>query len=211
MARGLTAFYERHLAPRLIHGSCSLRAITEQRRRIVPRAEGLVLEAGIGSGLNLPHYDRSRVTRLIGVDPDAALLHIGRRRLRTAPFEIEIVRASAEDMPLETAAVDTAVVTYTLCSIADVGRALTEIRRVLKPQGRLLFCEHGRSHDPGHARWQDRLTPVWKRLACGCHLNRNISRLIGNAGFRIESVDTFRLPLSPEIVGFHYLGVARPR
>ncbi len=211
MASACTAFYERHLAPRLIHGTCSLGAISRQRRRIVPRAEGVVLEAGIGSGLNLPHYDRARVTRLIGVDPDAALLRLGRQRMRAAPFDIEILRTCAEDMPLETGTVDTALATYTLCSIAEVERALAEIRRVLKPQGRLLFCEHGRSHNSGPALWRDRLTPVWKRLASGCHLNRNISRLIENAGFRIESVDTFKLAMAPELVGFHYLGSARPR
>lgn len=211
MTSACAGFYDRHLAPRLVHGACSLNVITQQRRRVVPRAEGVVLEVGIGSGLNLPHYDPARVARVVGVDPDAALLRIGRRRLKDRPFEIEVHRGSAEDMPLETDMADTALVTYTLCSISDVERALAEIRRVLKPQGRLLFCEHGRSHSPGAAKWQDRLTPLWKRMAGGCHLNRNVSRLIENSGFAVEFVDNFKLPLTPGLIGFHYLGTARPR
>ena len=211
MASACASLYERYLAPRLVHGACSLNVIAEQRRRVVPRAEGVVLEVGIGSGLNLPHYDASRVTRVIGVDPDATLLRIGRKRLQAAPFEIEVLRGSAEDMPLEAATADTALVTYTLCTIPEVERALVDIRRVLKPEGRLHFCEHGRSHNPRAAKWQDRLTPLWRRMAGGCHLNRPVSRLIEAAGFTIESVDNYKLPLAPELIGFHYLGTARPR
>lgn len=211
MAATCAGFYTRQVAPWLVHGACKLNIIAQQRRRIVPQAHGVVVEVGIGSGLNLPHYDSTRVTRLIGVDPDEVLLKIGRRRLAASPFEVEILQESAERLPLESDSADTVLATYTFCTIADVDAALAEIRRVLKPGGRLLFSEHGRSHHPMTARWQDRLTPLWSRLAGGCRLNRNVSRLIANAGFRLESVDNFTLPFTPGVLGFQYLGSARPR
>lgn len=203
-------FYRREIAPRLVHCGCALRPVAEQRRRIVPHARGVVLEVGIGSGLNLPHYDPRRVERLIGIDPDAVFLDLARPRLSGSAIDVEIARASAEEVPLATASVDTVVATYVLCSIPDLARALRELRRVLRPDGRLLFCEHGRSGDERTARWQDRLTPFWRRLAAGCHLNRDIAQSIAAAGFGIAALENFVLRGTPAVVGFHYLGQASP-
>lgn len=211
MAAAAIGFYGRQIAPRLLHGGCSLRPITQQRRRLVPQASGVVVEIGIGSGLNLPHYDPARVSRVIGVDPDPVVLRMGRERAEAAPFEVDILPVSAEEIPLETGTADTVLATYTFCSLRNVEGVLTELKRVLKPGGQLLFCEHGRSHHPRTAKWQDRIAPMWSLFTGGCSLNRNVSRLIANSGFRVVSVDNYVLPLTPEILGFHYLGMAVPR
>ncbi len=203
-------FYSRHIAPYLVHGACSLGVIAEQRRKIVPKAAGVVLEVGIGSGLNVPHYDPGKVRAVIGIDPDPKLNEIGRKRWDNADFEIEVRQESAEDMSLETASADTALVTYSFCTIPRPELALAEIRRVLKPGGRLLFCEHGRSTNPGTVKWQDRLNPLWKKLAGGCNLNRNIAGLIQDAGFEISSLENYTLPHTPALIGFHYRGEAIP-
>jgi len=203
--------YDRHVVPRLIDGACSFPSVTEQRRRVVPEAEGVVLEIGIGSGLNLRHYDKAKLDRIIGVDPDQKMLELARARADELGIEADLRQASAEEMPLEADSVDTALVTYALCSIPQVGAALGEVRRVLRTGGRLLFCEHGRSHRASTARWQDRLTPVWKRLSGGCHLNRDVAGIIEGASFEVLSLDNYKLPYIPETVSFHYLGAARPR
>ena len=201
-------FYTRNIAPYLVHGACALGVITEQRQKIVPMATGDVLEVGIGSGLNIPHYDASKVRSVIGIDPDPKMYEIGRSRRENAGFALEVLQESAEDMPLESASIDTALVTYTFCSIPNPDRALGEIRRVLKPSGKLLFCEHGRSTNPGTALWQDRFNPIWKRLAGGCNINRNMAELISGAGFNIDELKNYSLAGTPGIVGFHYRGSA---
>lgn len=204
-------FYGRHIAPRLINIACGLGSITEQRRKVVPHAEGVVLEVGIGTGLNMPLYDAGKVSRVIGVDPDADMLRLAERRIGMAQFEVEVITDTGEALPLADNLADTAVLTYTACSIPDAARAMQEIRRVLKPGGRLLFCEHGRSTRTKIARWQDRLNPFWQAVAGGCNLNRDTEKLLIEAGFGVEQVDKFALSAVPEIVGFHYVGSARPR
>lgn len=201
-------FYDRHIAPWLVHGACSLGVITEQRQKVVPLAEGDILEVGIGSGLNIPHYDADKVKSVIGVDPDPKMYEIGRSRRENAEFPLEVLKESAEKLSLESESIDTALVTYSFCTIPDPASALSEIRRVLKPTGRLLFCEHGRSTNPGTARWQDRLNPFWKRLAGGCNINRDMSGLIRGAGFSLETIENYSLPGTPGFVGFHYRGSA---
>jgi len=207
----VTGFYERHVVPPLVHAVCSLPPIAAQRGRVVPQARGLVLEIGIGSGLNLSHYDARRVTRVIGVDPNPALLEHAGARAEGLVFGVDLVEGAAEALPLEAANIDTALVTYTLCSVGDPMAALAELRRVLKPGGSVLFCEHGRSPNPATARWQDRLTPAWRRLSGGCHLNRDVERELVQSGFAIAALETFKLPWTPGLIGFHYLGSARPR
>ena len=203
--------YDSHIVPRLIDGACSFPAVTEQRRRVVPQAEGMVLEIGIGSGLNLRHYDRAKLDRVIGIDPDQKMLELARARANELGIEADLRQASAEELPLEANSVDTALVTYALCSIPRAEAALGEVRRVLRSGGQLLFCEHGRSNRASVAKWQDRLTPTWKRLSGGCHLNRDVAGLIGDSGFEVLSLDNFKLPYIPETVSFHYVGAARPR
>ena len=204
-------FYDRYIAPRLVHCACSLKPISKQRATIVPRAEGVVLEVGIGSGHNLSHYNPQKVIRIIGVDPSPTLTDIARRRVTTTGLDVEIIRRGAEEMPLPDDLADTAVITYSMCTIPDVAAALHEVHRVLKPSGRLLFVEHGRSTRLTTAQWQDRLTPIWNRLAGGCNLNRNIARLVSDNGFALDEIETYKLPLTPALLGFHYRGTAKPK
>jgi ubiquinone/menaquinone biosynthesis C-methylase UbiE len=199
---------ERGVFPRLANLLYSLGAIREQRARIVPEAQGVVLEIGIGAGLNLPFYDPQRVERVIGVEPDAEIVARGKRRFASSRVPVEVIEASAEALPLEDATVDTVMLTYSVGAIANIGKALSEMRRVLKPDGHLIFCEHGRSHDRHVARLQDRLDRYWGRLTNGCHLNRDLVVLLDEAGFRIQTLDTFYALRRPKILGFHYTGQA---
>jgi ubiquinone/menaquinone biosynthesis C-methylase UbiE len=188
-------FYQTRIMPYFVHGGCSMRAFARMRERIIPRAHGVVAEIGFGSGLNLPYYDPAKVSRLIGIDPDPVMLGIARQRSADVRLEIEMIEGRAEELPLPDASVDTAVVTYALCTIPDPQGALREIRRILKPGGRLLFIEHERSAQPWRSRWQDRLNGIWGRIAGGCHLNRTPRQFIENAGFVIGLREQERFPL----------------
>lgn len=201
--------YGRYILPRLVHLSCGLKPNMRQRAKVVPLASGRVLEVGIGSGLNLPYYDAARVTRLWGLDPAPEMTRMARRQARSVSFEVEFLGVPAEEIPLDDASVDTVVVTYTLCTIPDTVAALGQMRRVLKPGGRLLFCEHGAAPDAPVRRWQDRIDPLWTRLAGGCHLNRAIPELIEQGGLRIESLETRYLP-GWRPATFNYWGAAVP-
>ncbi len=189
---------------------CSLPVITANRRKVTPFAEGVVVEPGMGSGLNLAHYDKDAVKAVIGVDPQEDLLKMARRRAAQAAVPVEFLARSAEELPLESGSIDTVLLTYTGCSIPDVARALDEFRRVLKPSGRLLFCEHGRSHEPRVARFQDMANSLWRPLAGGCHLNRDIASLLQGAGFRMERCERFYAMARPKFISYHYVGSARP-
>jgi ubiquinone/menaquinone biosynthesis C-methylase UbiE len=193
---------------RLYDSLYCLSAIEQQRQKIVPEAQGVVLEIGIGEGLNLPYYDPARVERVIGIDPDVATLVKARRRGAKPPIRVDLVEASAEQMPFASSSIDTVVLTYSSGAIADIATALTEMRRVLKPAGHLIFCDHGRSHDRDVARLQDRIDPWWQQLARGSHLNRDLVVLLDEAGFRIEMLDTFYAMRRPKILSFHYIGSA---
>jgi ubiquinone/menaquinone biosynthesis C-methylase UbiE len=184
-------FYVHHVLPRMLDLTMRQKVLRPFRDRIVGAAEGRVLEIGLGSGLNLPLYG-GNVRSVIGLDPSPELLTLARRYAAAVP--IELIEGSAEALPLENQSVDTVVTTWTLCTIPDVSRALREARRVLRPGGSLLFVEHGRAPEPGVARWQDRLDPIWCSIAGGCHLNRQINTLVREAGFRIDRLQTSRLP-----------------
>jgi ubiquinone/menaquinone biosynthesis C-methylase UbiE len=202
------SFYQHHILPRLLHTVMQQEAMVLFRRRVIGAADGRVLEVGIGSGLNLPLYGPS-VRSVIGLDPSPELLRMARDRAAAAPVPVELLEGSAETVPLDDASIDTVVTTWTLCTIPDAPRALSELRRVLRPGGALLFVEHGRAPEPGVARWQDRLDPMWRRLAGGCHLNRKIDDLISGAGFQIDALTNARLP-GPRTHTFLYEGRARP-
>jgi ubiquinone/menaquinone biosynthesis C-methylase UbiE len=200
-------FYAKYLLPLIIDLGMRNKETARLRAAWIPRARGEVVEVGIGSGLNLPFYSRD-VQRVYGVDPSVELQRMARRKAVTAPIEIEFLSQSAEErLPLPNASMDTVVVTWTLCSIADAPKALQQVNRVLKTSGHLIFGEHGRAPDPGVAVWQDRITPFWKRVGGGCHLNRKIDDLITAAGFRIVELKTCYLP-GPRPMTYTYQGFA---
>ena len=201
------SWYERHLLPYLTDFACGLKPVRRQRQKVVPQARGAVLEIGIGTGLNLPHYDRARVTRLVGLDPGTEMHRLARKRAAKAGLDVEIVGLSAETIPFDAASFDTVVVTYSLCTIPDPHAALREMRRVLKPGGRLIFCEHGLAPDAAVQRWQQRLTPTWSRIAGGCRLDRDIPALLREAGFASDDLEAMYLP-GPRPVGYNYWGTA---
>jgi ubiquinone/menaquinone biosynthesis C-methylase UbiE len=201
-------FYDRHILPRLIDIACSVRPVGRQREKIVPRARGRVLEVGIGTGLNLLYYDTLKVERVWGLDPALEMHKLAARRVRESGLSVELIGMSGEQIPMDDNTFDTVLVTYTLCSIPDVLKALREMRRVLKPDGELLFCEHGLAPEEKVRRWQHRLTPVWQKIAGGCHLDRPIPELIRQADFKIGDLETLYLP-GPRPLTFNYWGSAR--
>jgi SAM-dependent methyltransferase len=205
----IMGLYARYIGPKFVSCLCSMEDVTAERERIIPLARGVVLEIGMGSGLNLPFYNPDQVTKVIGVDPNQAFLRLGEARQQASPVPLEIIRAPAEALPLEAASVDTVVITYTLCSVDDPEQALREVRRVLKPGGKVLLLEHGLSPEPGVARWQHRLNPIWKSLAVGCNLTRPVSELLKRAGFDIQDIEEYYLGGAPRIVGFHCSGIAQ--
>jgi len=200
-------FYGRYVLPRIVHFTCGLKPNMRQRHKVVPRARGRVLEVGFGSGLNLPFLDAAQVTRVWGLDPSAEMTRLAERAARSVSFPVELIGLRGDEIPLEDESVDTVLVTYTLCSIPDTEPALRQMARVLKPGGRLVFCEHGAAPDAGGRRWQDRLNPLWKRLGGGCQLNRAIPELLEKGGFRIEEIDTMYIP-GWRPASFNYWGTA---
>lgn len=200
-------FYERRILPRLINFGMRQKQLGRLREQLVGRVRGRVLEVGIGSGLNLPFYPRD-LDLLLGLDPSPELLQMARAHSTWVHFPVELSEGCAEAIPLDDRAVDHVVMTWTLCSVADPMRALLELRRVLRPGGSLLFIEHGRAPEPAVQRWQDRLTPLWRRLAGGCHLNRPIDRLIEESGLRLAELETGYLVKGPRVATFHYRGRA---
>lgn len=201
------SFYNRHILPHVVHFTCGLKPNMRQRGKVVPQAHGLVLEIGIGSGLNLPYYDAERVSKVVGIEPSAEMVRLAADAVGRAPFDVEFVGLPGEDIPLASDSVDTIVMTYTLCSIADTRAALAQMRRVLKPEGRLLFCEHGAAPDAGVRRWQDRLNPVWSRLGGGCQLNRDIPELLREGGFALCDLKARYIP-GWKPASFNYWGSA---
>ncbi|MGD9386628.1 MAG: class I SAM-dependent methyltransferase [Gammaproteobacteria bacterium] len=201
--------YSRHILPHVVHLACSTRSAMRQRAEIVPRAHGRVLEIGFGSGLNLPFYDPARVSKVWGLDPAAEMHAKAMPAVAAAPFEVELIEAPADHVPLDDASVDTVLTTYTLCTIPDTDAALAEARRVLKPGGELLFCEHGQAPDRWMRRQQDFLNPLWRRVGGGCNLNRHIPDLLQAGGFSVREMDARYIPgWGP--AAFNYRGSAEP-
>ena len=203
-------WYERHVLPYLIDLACGMKPVREQREKVVPLARGRVLEIGIGTGLNLAYYDKAKVEQVVGLDPALDMHRLARKRMRSAGLDVELVGLSAERIPLGDAGFDTVLMTYTLCSIPDPVAALKEMRRMLKPGAKLVFCEHGAAPDPAVRRWQDRLTPLWSKIGGGCHLNRDIPALLEQAGLRCDDLQTAYLP-GPRPLTYNYWGTAIPQ
>jgi ubiquinone/menaquinone biosynthesis C-methylase UbiE len=202
-------FYAEWILPSLIDLSMRNKRLRPYRERVAGAAEGRILDVGVGSGLNLPFYAR-QAQEIFGLDPLPRLLARTQSNAQHMQIPIYLLEGSAERIPLADRSMDTIVMTWTGCSIPEVGTALREMRRVLKPGGRLLFVEHGRAPEPAVARWQDRLDPFWRRLSGGCHLNRKIDDLLSDAGFHIDRLATGYIP-GPKIMAFFYEGSAMPR
>jgi ubiquinone/menaquinone biosynthesis C-methylase UbiE len=202
--------YAKYVLPHVLHLACGVESCAKQREKVVPLASGEVLEIGVGSGLNLPFYDASRITRLWGLEPSAEMRALASDAVDGLPFKFEFIDLPGEEIPLEANSVDTVLVTYTLCTIAETEPALRGMARVLRPGGKLIFCEHGAAPDADVRRWQDRLNPVWKRFGGGCNLNREIPDLIREGGFEIDHLESMYLP-GWRLAEFNYWGSASPR
>ncbi len=199
-------FYQNHVVPHLVNLAMRNRLLGPYRERTVESAEGCILEIGAGSGINLPMYSNA-VTEIIGLEPHPKLLKMAAQMRHRVP--LQLIEGSAEAIPLDAGTVDTVVTTWTLCTIPDVAAALAEIRRILKPGGQLLLVEHGLAPDENVRKWQHRLTPMWKHLAGGCHLNRPIAELVRSAGFRIKHLQTGYMQ-GPKPMTFMYEVIASP-
>jgi ubiquinone/menaquinone biosynthesis C-methylase UbiE len=206
----MASFYDRVILPRLLTCACSSSPIMRQRAKIVPRASGRVLELGIGMGLNLSYYDPEKVSSVTGVDPAPELRAAALAAPRDPRLAVEVEDGTAEALPFDDARFDSVVCTFTLCSVHTPPAALAEARRVLKPGGRLFYCEHGLAPDAGVAKWQRRIEPVWKRIAGGCHLTRPISTAIAAAGFALGPVESMYVPKTPKIAAWNEWGEATP-
>jgi ubiquinone/menaquinone biosynthesis C-methylase UbiE len=202
------SFYENRILPRMLNVFMNTKATRAERKQCLEEVTGNVLEVGFGSGLNLPYYSAG-VTKLVGIDPSQTAARLAHKRIAAAPFPVEIIGLSAEKIPVADASFDAVVSTFTLCTIPDVGNALREMRRALRPGGRLHFVEHGRSDDPRVERWQERLNSVEQAVFGGCNLTRRISSLIEQAGFEIERMENSYMKGAPKFAGFLYRGVAK--
>jgi ubiquinone/menaquinone biosynthesis C-methylase UbiE len=203
--------YDKYILPHFLNCACGSKPINYQREKVVPMAEGLVLEVGIGSGLNIPYYDATKVDKILGLDPSEELNRMALKVAEDKGIPVEFILSGAEAMPLPDNHVDTVLVTFTMCTIPEVAAANKEMLRVLKPGGKMIFCEHGLAPDAKVSKWQSRLDPVWGKIAGGCHLNRDIPSLIEDAGFNITSMEQMYLPSTPKFAGYNYWGTAVAR
>ena len=202
------SFYEKYILPRFLNCACASEPITYQRKKVVPLAEGKVLEVGIGSGLNLPFYDKAKIKEVWGIDPSKELTFMAEKVALKEDIKVNIISSSAEEIPLPNEYFDSILITYTMCTIPDVLKANKEIKRVLKKDGKLIFCEHGISPDKKIQKWQNRINPLWGKIAGGCNINRGIPKLIRDSGFDIIEMEEMYLPKTPKVAGYNYWGYA---
>ncbi|MCF6219542.1 MAG: class I SAM-dependent methyltransferase [Robiginitomaculum sp.] len=200
-------FYNRHILPHVLDCACATKPIRKQRAKIIPLAYGDVVEIGIGSGHNLPYYDQDKVSKLIGIDPDEYVWKKAAAKRTKFHKPLERIGLSGESIPLPDACADTVVVTYSLCTIPDPIKALREMKRLLKPGAKLLFCEHGQAPDTNVHKWQNRIDPIWKNIAGGCHSGRDIPTLLKGAGLSIDVIEQDYIP-GPKILSYNYWGQA---
>lgn len=199
--------YDKYVLPNAIVWACKQKSSMKQREKIIPLAIGNVLEIGIGSGLNLPFYDKNKVTHLTAIDPSAAIWKKNSFDTNTLGFKFDFMEAFSENIPAENNSFDTVVITYVLCTIQDTDKAFDEIKRVLKKDGKLLFCEHGKAPDKKIVRWQNMLNPFWKKIGGGCNLNRDIPFMIERNGFKILKLEKMYIP-GWKPASFNYWGIA---
>ena len=202
------SLYEKYVLPKFLNCACGSKPVARQREKVVPLAEGRVLEIGIGSGLNLPFYDKTKVDEIWGLDPSEELSEMARTVATHEGMKVNFISSGAEEIPLPDDHFDSVLITYTMCTIPEVIRANTEIRRVLKNQGKMIFCEHGVAPDDNIRKWQKRINPFWGKIAGGCNINRNIPSLIQESGFDIVEMEEMYLPNTPKIAGYNFWGYA---
>ena len=200
--------YNKYVLPKLIDWACRQNSSKKQREKVIPYAYGNVLEIGIGSGLNLPFYHLENVKHLTAIDPSIEIWNQNKCNLKNLPFQVDFMQASSENIPANNNSFDTVVMTYTLCSIPDTIAAFKEIKRVLKTNGQLLFCEHGKAPDKSTQKWQKIINPAWKVLGGGCTLHKDIPSIIQNNGFKITKMDVMYIP-GWKPASFNYWGVAQ--
>ncbi len=201
--------YNKFVLPKVVDWACTQKPNMRQRMKVIPLATGNVLEIGIGSGLNLPLYNNNNIKHLTAIDPSKEMWDKNVIDTKTLPFEFAFTKAFAENIPEENDSFDTVVITYTLCTILDTNKALEEMRRVLKPNGKLIFCEHGKAPEKSIQKWQNMINPLWKRLGGGCNLNRDIPLIIEENGFKISNMETMYIP-GWKLASFNYWGTADP-
>ena len=201
--------YDKYILPKFLNCACGSKPINYQRQKVVPLAKGKVLDIGIGSGLNIPFYNSDKIDQVIGIDPSHELIDLAKDLANKSRVSIDLVIGSAESIPYPDNFFDTVLVTYTMCTIPNVVIANKEMWRVLKDDGSLIFCEHGLAPDKKISKWQNRIDPFWGKIAGGCHLNRDIQKLITDAGFSFESLDKMYLPSTPKFAGYNYWGVGK--
>lgn len=200
--------YDKYFLAPFINCACGTKPILYQRKKVAPLCEGRVLEVGMGSALNLPYYDREKVEFIWGLEPSEAMREKARPNIESSGLDVKLIDLPGEEIPLEDDSVDSILLTYTLCTIPDWSTALQQMRRVLKPGGKLVFTEHGEAPDEGVLNWQNRINPLWKKLAGGCNLNRKIPQLLTDSGFAIDELDAMYLPSTPKLFAYNYWGVA---
>lgn len=208
---GLRNWYDDHILPRLVTCACAQKAIAERRAAVVPLARGKVFELGCGAGFNQPYYDAGTVTDFSGIDPNGRLLDEAWAQAHNRSWSVDIRQGWGEEIPFPSGAFDTVVSTYTLCSVAHPAQVIAELKRILKPDGMLLFLEHGRAPDAGVYRWQRRIEPLYRPLAGGCHLTRPVGGMLRASGLEVEPLGQGYLRKVPRILGWTEWGVARKR
>ena len=202
------SLYDKYVLPKFLNCACGSNPVARQRQKVAPLVEGKVLEIGIGSGLNLPFYDKSKIDELWGLDPSEEFSDMAKKVADSENIEVNFISSGAEEIPLPDKYFDSVLITYTMCTIPEVARANREIKRVLKTGGKLIFCEHGEAPDENIRKWQKRIKPVWGKLAGGCNIDRKIPKLIQNSGFEIVELEEMYLPKTPKIAGYNYWGYA---
>ena len=202
------SLYDKYILPHLLNCSCNTKPFIHQRKKVIPLATGNVLEVGIGSGLNLPYYQKDNIKEIWGLDPSEELLEMARKKAKVEDMDVQFLNAKAEVMELDDNYFDTVLMTYTMCTIPNLSQALSEIKRVMKTDGRLVFCEHGASPEQQVFKWQNRVNNVWSKISGGCNINKNIPSIIESSGLIISQMETMYLPKTPKILGYNYWGFA---
>ena len=200
-------FYNKYILPRVVNWACKSKPNMYQRKKIVPKTYGNVLEIAIGSGLNLKFYDAKKITGLTGLEPSKEIWELNQFNTKNLQFNFTFLNAYAEEIPINDNTFDSVVITYALCTIQNTQKALSEIKRVLKPEGKLFFCEHGLAPDKKVAYWQNKINPYWKRVGGGCNLNKEIPKMITDSGFEITKLETMYLP-GWKPASYNYWGIA---